>query len=127
MPARGVLARICGESTGDTDEVQSIVANLQVLLNTRLGDALTAPGFGVIDLVDVLHNFPFAAQIMQRSIRATIVEYEPRLDNVHVRLVESDDPMLLTFEISARLASDNRRGPIRLRGEMTPHGRVSLG
>jgi type VI secretion system protein len=126
MAARGILSRISGESTRGVDDIELIVGNLQALLNTRLGDAVSAEGFGVVDLVDIIHDFPAAAQIMQRSIRATIARYEPRLRNVSVRTVPSDDPLMLTFEISGRLIGDRRRGVVRLRSEMTSGGRVTV-
>jgi type VI secretion system protein len=126
MAARGILSRITGDSSRGADEVELIVGNLQSLLNTRLGDAVSAEGFGVVDLVDIIHDFPAAAQIMQRSIRATIAKYEPRLRNVSVRTVPSDDPLVLTFEISGRLQGDNRRGVVRLRSEMSHGGRVTV-
>ncbi|HVI03765.1 MAG TPA: type VI secretion system baseplate subunit TssE [Enhygromyxa sp.] len=126
MAARGILSRITGEATRGADEVELIVGNLQALLNTRLGDAVSAEGFGVVDLVDIIHDFPAAAQIMQRSIRATIAKYEPRLRNVSVRTVPSDDPLVLTFEISGRLMGDKRRGVVRLRSEMSHGGRVTV-
>ena len=126
MAARGILSRITGEATRGADEVELIVGNLQALLNTRLGDAVSAEGFGVVDLVDIIHDFPAAAQIMQRSIRATIAKYEPRLRNVSVRTVPSDDPLVLTFEISGRLMGDKRRGVVRLRSELSHGGRVTV-
>jgi type VI secretion system protein len=128
MAARGLLSRISGEPTrtDDIDRVNRIIGNLHALLNTRLGDAIAAEGFGVVDLVDIIHDFPAAAQIMQRSIRATIAKYEPRLHNVAVRTVASDDPLVLTFEISGRLAGDRSRNVIRLRSEMSPGGRVTV-
>ncbi len=126
MAARGILSRITGASARGVDDVELIIGNLQALLNTRLGDAVSAEGFGVVDLVDIVHDFPAAAQIMQRSIRATISKYEPRLRNVSVRLVASDDPLILTFEISGRMVGDRRRGVVRLRSEMTHGGRVSV-
>ena len=107
--------------------VAAIVANLQVLLNTCLGDAVAAEGFGVVDLVDLVHEFPSAAQRMQRSIRATIARYEPRLRNVTVRSVASEDPLVLRFEIAGRLADDHRRGTVRLRSEVHHGGRVRVG
>ena len=123
--ANPTSAGLLSERSDDPD-VELIVGNLQALLNTRLGDAVSAEGFGVVDLVDIIHDFPAAAQIMQRSIRATIAKYEPRLRNVSVRTVPSDDPLTLTFEISGRLAGDRRRGVVRLRSEMTHGGRVTV-
>jgi type VI secretion system protein len=126
MANRGILARICGETPRDTNEVERIVGNLQALLNTRLGDAITAEGFGVIDLVDIIHDFPKAAQTMERSIRATIARYEPRLENVTVRQIESEHALTLTFEISGRLVGDRKRGAIRLCSDMSHGGRVTV-
>ncbi len=120
------MSRIAGEPARGSDEVTRIVANLQALLNTRLGDAVSAEGFGVVDLVDIVHDFPAAAQVMQRSIRATIAKHEPRLQNVTVRTVASDDPLVLSFEISGRLAGDRGRKVVRLRSEMSPGGRVTI-
>ena len=55
-----------------------------------------------------------------------VARYEPRLRNVSVRTVPSDDPLMLTFEISGRLVGDRRRGVVRLRSEMTHGGRVTV-
>jgi type VI secretion system protein len=124
---RGILSRI---STTDpsrpVDEVRSIIGNLRVLLNTRVGNASACPDFGVIDFVDLVHEFPGAAAVLQRSIRDTISEYEPRLKNVRVRVVPSDDPLQLSFEISARLASDPRRGLVRVRTAVSEGGRFQV-
>jgi len=108
------------------DEVHSIVGNLRALLNTRLGDSMAAHDFGVVDFVDLVHQFPSAAQVIQRSIRNTIAEFEPRLRNVRVRLVDSGDPLSLAFEVSARLVGDKRKGLVRVRTEMSQGGRVKV-
>lgn len=127
MAARGLLSRLASsDPSRPVDEVHSIVGNLRALLNTRLGDSMAARGFGVVDFVDLVHLFPSASQIVQRSIRATIAEYEPRLRNVRVRLVPSNDPLSLAFEVSARLAGDRRRGLVRVRTEMCQGGRVKV-
>jgi type VI secretion system protein len=64
------------------DEVGSIIEHLRVLLNTRKGEAVTVPGFGLVDFSDLVHSFPASVTTLQASIRATILEYEPRLKNV---------------------------------------------
>ena len=127
MAARGLLARLASRDPGrSVDEVTSIVNNLRVLLNTRVGDSLSAPDFGVVDFVDLLHEFPQAASTISKSIRAAISEYEPRLRNVRVRAVPSDDPLVLAFEVSARLATDPKRGLVRVRTQVSQGGRVSV-
>ena len=111
MAARGLLSRLTAvDPSRPIDDVQSILGNLRAILNTRVGDSLSAEGFGIVDLADLVHNFPNATLVMERSIRATIAEFEPRLKNVRVRMVPSDDPLKLVFEIAARLASDKHQG-----------------
>lgn len=101
------------------------MGNLRALLNTREGDSPAIPEFGVLDLSDLVHNFPDASQYVQKSIRDTIVRYEPRLRNVRVRAVPSDDPLKLAFEISARVAGDSRE-TVRVRTEIGPSGRAEF-
>ena len=104
------------------DEVESIVAHLRDLLNTRLGESLAAPTAGVVDFADVVHGFPEAAQTLQRSIRDAIQRFEPRLRNVTVRLVDGREALTLVFEISARLAGQARGESLRVSTELTSDG-----
>lgn len=127
MAARGLLSRLAStDPSRQVDEVHSIVGNLRALLNTRLGDSMAAHGFGVVDFVDLIHQFPTAAQTIQRSIRDTITQFEPRLRNVRVRIADSGDPLTLAFEVSARMVGDKRRGLVRVRTEMSQGGRVKV-
>ena len=105
---------------------KSIVAHLNDLLNTRMGESLSASDFGIVDFADVVHNFPEATQVLQQSIRATILKYEPRLRNVSVHPVASPDTLMIAFEISARLASGAQRGVFRVRTELTPSGKMQV-
>jgi len=124
-PRRGLLARL---SSGGQRiaELESIVAHLQELLNTRVGESLSAPDFGIVDFADLVHNFPEATQVLQQSIRATIMKYEPRLRSVSVTPVPSNDPLSLAFEISGRLASGTHRGPFRVRTELNSTGKMQV-
>ncbi len=127
MAVRGLLSRLTSsDPLRPPDEVQSILENLRAILNTRVGDSTSASGFGIIDLADLVHNFPNAAQMMEKSIRATVGEYEPRLKQVRVRLIPSDDPLKLVFEIAARLAGDRHQGMVRVRTEVNSSGRVHV-
>lgn len=124
-PRRGLLARL--SSGGQrVAELESIVAHLQELLNTRVGESLSAPDFGIVDFADLVHNFPEATQVLQQSIRATIMKYEPRLRSVSVAPVPSNDPLSLAFEISGRLASGTHRGAFRVRTELNPSGKMQV-
>jgi type VI secretion system protein len=95
----------------------SVVDHISRLLNTRQGSALTVPDYGVIELSELLHDFPDAKGLMQRCIKATVAKYEPRLKNVQVRVIEAeedDNPMLAYYEITAQLQFPNGdRQPVR--------------
>jgi type VI secretion system protein len=122
--ARGFLSRL-GTGERKPDEVRSIIDHLRVLLNTRVGDAVTVPEYGLSDFSEIVHNFPEAIGHIQQSIRKTVLEYEPRLQNVSVRFIETDNPLELQFEIVARLA-DNKRSIVRLKTQVESSGRFSV-
>jgi type VI secretion system protein len=93
----------------------SLREHLTQLLNTRAGSALTCPDYGVIEVSEVVHDFPDAIGIVQRSLKNTIQQYEPRLRNVQVRHVKNETSLLtLEFEITAQYQlPDGRRMPLR--------------
>jgi type VI secretion system protein len=124
VPGRGLLSRI--SQGGSTDEAESVLEHLRVLLNTRQGEAPCAPGFGVLDLSDVVHAFPAAYAQLAQAIRATIVEYEPRLRNVSVRHLP-DDGLVLRFEIGAQLAGPRGSRAVRFATTVRPGGRYDVG
>lgn len=124
---RGILSRVgSSDPSRKLDELQSITANLHAILNTREGDSPAADDFGLTDLSDLLHNFPDATQYVLRSIRDTVIKYEPRLKNVRVRAIESHDPLKLAFEITARIDDGDRKGLVRLRTEIGPSGQANV-
>jgi type VI secretion system protein len=102
------------------------VEHLRDLLNTRQGEAVTVPDFGVIDFTDLVHNFPDAIQLLQRSIRATILQYEPRLKNVVVQHVRDEDVLVLKFQISAQVATRTGRGGVRFETQLRAGGQVTV-
>jgi type VI secretion system protein len=120
--SRGLLSRLGSSERGfgSGDERAEIVEHLRVLLNTRLGDSSTAPDFGVLDFSEVVHSLPGSVNQLQTSIRATLLRYEPRLTNVIVRYVKSDDPLQIRFEIIAD-AVDSKRGRGRLQFQTRLH------
>jgi type VI secretion system protein len=121
-----------GRSVYRGDDLESAVLDhLQKLLNTRLGSVLTAPDYGMIEMGEVLHEFPVAMGVMQRSIKNTILKYEPRLKNVQVRAVDGDEDvskMFVYFEVSAQLIYPNGdRQPIRFSTTVDESSNVKIG
>ncbi len=126
---RGLLSRMDGGAASGAavgDPVESIAAHLRMLLNTRKGEAVTAPNFGVVDFTELVHGFPSSIQVLQQSIRATILEFEPRLKTVTVRHTPDDNPLLLRFEISAQLAEKGARGSLRFQTQVGPGGKIDV-
>ena len=123
MGGRALLSRIAGG--GPTDELESIVAHLRALLNTRVGESPCAPRLGVADFADVVHAFPGGAQQLAASMRATILEHEPRLKAVSVRHLPSSGELTLRFEIVAQRADRPGRS-LRLATTVRPGGRVEV-
>jgi type VI secretion system protein len=136
MARRGLLSRLDSEGSHASaeDPSESIVAHLKVLLNTRVGDAATVPEFGVVDFTDVVHQFPASVQVLQQSIRETILHFEPRLKNVSVRHVPDEDPLQLRFEITGHLSDaavargggGRTRGMLRFRTQLHPGGKMDV-
>ena len=96
-----------------------------MLLNTRSGDSITVPEFGIVDFTDIVHNFPEATHVLQRAIRATILAFEPRLKNVSVREVPGEDGLVLRFEITAQLMSGGRN-VLRFSTKVVAGGKIDV-
>ncbi len=121
---RGLLSRL-GARARTLDVEESIVAHLRVLLNTRAGESPATPGFGVLDFNDVVHSFPDGIRKIQQSIRETILAYEPRLKQVSIRHIPSEDPLVLAFDIVGRLESDPHH-VLKLRTRLDATGRFAV-
>ncbi len=124
MTGRGLLSRIAGDGA-PLDEIPSILAHVRALLNARRGDTPCAPGLGVADFADIVHAFPGGVDQLARSIRSTLLEFEPRLRAVSVRPIPSEGELILRFEIAAQLASRTGR-ILRMTTTVRPGGRIDV-
>jgi type VI secretion system protein len=124
-----LLHRITSPGRGSggrgSDVMDSIASHLRVLLNSRQGEAAVAPSYGVTDFASLVHS-PQSPQALAASIRATILEFEPRLKNVSVRQVEDGEPLVLRFEITAAIAAKGSREVLKFKTEVSPAGHVEL-
>ncbi|NMO13293.1 type VI secretion system baseplate subunit TssE [Pyxidicoccus fallax] len=130
MGSRGLLSRIAegnGTLAPPGDVVESIAEHLRNLLNTRKGESVATPAYGILDLNDIVHSYPSAIPRMTQSIRTAIQDFEPRLKNVVVHYAaDPTDPTALRFDITAQLATRDRRGMVRFHTQVHPGGRVDL-
>ena len=114
----------------DNDLETAVTSHLVQMLNTRQGSSLTCPDYGLIEVSEVLHDFPDAIGLMQRAIKNSIQQYEPRLKNVQVRHVKNDQTqaMMLEFEITGQVAlADGRRQSIRFSTAVDGAGKAKVG
>lgn len=118
--ARGLLDRLGQRPASSGDELESITSHLQALLNSRMGFSPTVPDFGIVDFNSVIHTMPDGVAVLQQSMQGTIQRFESRLEHVRVVAMESIDPLILRFEIQARLRRSRR--VIRLQTRVMPGG-----
>ncbi|WP_437661662.1 type VI secretion system baseplate subunit TssE [Sorangium sp. So ce1182] len=113
----------------DHDLESAILTHLGHMLNTRQGSSLTCPDYGLMEVSEVLHEFPEAIGLVQRSLKNCIQAYEPRLKNVQVRHMRGDSvqSMILEFEITAQIQfPDGRRQALRLGAAVDQSGNVRM-
>lgn len=114
----------------DQDLEQAVIMHLSRMLNTRQGSSLTCPDYGLIEVSEMLHDFPDAIGIVQRAIKNSIQQYEPRLKNVQVRHIKNEamGTMFLEFEITGQLHyPDGRRSGLRFSTSVDQSGNVKIG
>lgn len=106
----------------------SILQHLTRMLNTRRGGPLIHPDdYGMIDLSDVINNYPDSISDVQKAIRTAIDKYEPRLRDVRVEYVESgEDILTLKFKITARIALEKGRELVSFETFIKPTGQVQV-
>ena len=107
--------------------IESVLTHLRKMLNVRQGSVATLPDYGIPDLNSLFTEYPDAVQALRRIIRASLEKYEPRLRRVTVRyLPDEENPLILRFEIKARLAMDDQDSPIRFETVVGDNGKVRV-
>lgn len=114
MPTgHSLLTRIreqIGQSGRATEQQvrDSILENLRAMCQTRIGSMLSCPEFGIASVAELVRSQEGAA-ILADSIRNTVKSFEPRLRNVRVQHIPSED-MTLHFKITAQMVLDGKSG-----------------
>jgi type VI secretion system lysozyme-like protein len=122
--ARGLLHRLGSDDPNRSCHLlESIVANLQAILNTHEGDGHTSPEMGV-DFLDVLSRWPSSESDVLRAVSSTIERFEPRLRNVRVRTLNKDEiGSKVSLEILADFHGQDR---VRLLTELSRGGGIRV-
>ncbi|BDR34445.1 type VI secretion system baseplate subunit TssE [Photobacterium damselae] len=86
--------------------LDSIKRNISQLLNSRIGESLSAPELGLIDFNDATLGCHDLALQIKLAIRRCLERYEPRLKNIDVQFTPDDEsPLNLRFHIKALVNS----------------------
>lgn len=89
----------------DWDAVlNSIKRNITHLLNTRQGEAQSAPQLGLIDFNDAALTARDMALTIRRAIRHCLLTYEPRISDVEINIVSDSSTLLgMRFQLLAMI------------------------
>jgi type VI secretion system protein len=88
------------------DVLNSIKLNVTNVLNTRLGEAQSAPNLGLIDFNDASLGVMDLSLRVKLAVQKCLITYEPRLCNLQIKTVtDPNNPLGLCFHINADINS----------------------
>jgi type VI secretion system protein len=107
--------------------IRSVQEHLQRILNTRQGNVPIADDYGIPDFTDLMSGYPESLRIIERIIRNTIQQYEPRLQAVRISFVDQiEDRLTLSFQISARLNLQESKDPVMFESVLDSGGYIQV-
>lgn len=105
----------------------SILRHLQKMLNTRQGHVLIQPEYGMPDITEFVHSMPGSLKKVQNAIRNSIERFEPRLRNVDISYVPTeDDKLSLRFEITAELVTEKEDASVWFETSVFSDGHIKI-
>jgi len=106
--------------------MDSILRNLNMLLNCRQGCCEVRPDYGLSDL-NTTKDMRGSMPVLAREVEAQIRMFEPRLKNVVVRPVEDKTRIAeLIFSISGEVAYPDRTVKINVDSILGNNGHIRL-
>ena len=107
--------------------IRSVQEHLQRILNTRQGNVPIADDYGIPDFIDLMSGYPESLRTIERIIRNTIQQYEPRLQAVRISFIEQvEDRLTLSFQISARLSLKDHNKPVTFESVLDSGGFIQV-
>lgn len=132
---RTLLERIRNPGRADARELyvsssevfNSVLRNLERILNTCQGNCLTDERYGLPHLTAIQSAMPQSIAGFEAAIRNTIERFEPRLTGVRIRHNPSRDrPMELRFEITGTIQDEDGKRSIRFETYADEQGRLRV-
>lgn len=107
--------------------LDSVLNNVQSMLNVRLGSVKALEDYGMPDFNDVVNQFPDAISRISFAIRDFLEEYEPRLTQVYVHyLPDPDQPLLMKFAVEATLSHRDQTSKVSFDTVLTGNGQATV-
>jgi type VI secretion system protein len=106
--------------------VDSVMRNLQKLLNTRQGEALIQPEYGLPDITDCAEGAPETLDQACRAIKSTIEKFEPRLHRVRVTHFSAGNDLNLHFGITGQIVTERDQLPVYFNTTVNPSGNAVI-
>ena len=102
----------------------SIMDHLNRLFNTREGSLPHLKDYGLPDISEIYRKMPHGIEELQKAIKRTVEQYEPRLHKIKVAPRDSDaNDFKLVFILSAELREG---GLVRFQTTFTSVGNSSI-
>ena len=106
---------------------QSILQNLEWILNSRAGMSIACESYGIPDLTQIVNGVPERAREIEKALEKCIREYEPRLTHVEVEHVpNAHGPMTACFKVRAGVSSGKSTEDLWFETVVVSSGRVRL-
>jgi len=111
--------------------LESVVAHLKRLFNTRQGSVAMDPEYGMHDYSSMATRFSTANVVtladIEGGFRTAIGKYEPRLRLPKVKILEKGEyEVTLFLEIEAQIKTSQEWAPVFIKVRMTPEGRIEV-
>ncbi len=90
-----------------TSEINSVIANLNYVLNTKKGFGFWREGYGIGDYNEYKARNKIVKTLIE-EIRENIAIYEPRVRLDDISEVASDSPFRLRFQMKGTFLDDSR-------------------
>ena len=124
---RSLFERLEQAQPTHASQVACIAVHLGKMLSTRAGSVQTRPDYGLPDFNNMRCSLHESLSQSRRQIEGFIQACEPRLANIHVRLLPRDrDPLVLAFVIDALLTVNGISQPVAFRAQLGEAGRVEV-
>jgi type VI secretion system protein len=124
-----IVSAAKGRGPGDPVRAlrDAVVGHLRDLCATPRGTVLVLPDYGIDDPTRLFHEYPSSVADMERHLLGAILRFEPRLANVSVAHVKTDElELLLRFDVEGTLMSEGRALPVRFSTVIDSDNHVEL-